>query len=174
MTGTRVSRRSVLGSVGAASLSPALLQASISESALHPLALPAFQARIEVGQPTGTDGNSHWAPVTGGVIRGQRLAGRVQGGRIDWRTGAGGGPVEVTACFQVLCEDGRLVEVQDRGLQAAEMDAPAGTVMTTTPELSGDVGEWCARPALLVGRMDTSQLGKGVLKLHAFEVSSTC
>ena len=39
------------------------------------------------------------------------------------------------------------------------------------PQLSEDAGEWLARPALLVGRLDTTQLDKGVLKLHAFEVS---
>ena len=99
MKGTRVSRRSMLGSVGAASLSPALLQASISEStarfvqqsALQPLAQPFFVVRIEVGQATLTEGDSRSAPVTGGVLQGSRLAGRIQGGLIAWRASAGSG-----------------------------------------------------------------------------------
>lgn len=174
MTGTRVSRRSMLGSVGAASLAPTLLQASVpdrADQALSPRTSPAFVAHVQVGALTRLQDGSCWAPVTGGSVGGRRLTGRVQGGRIDWPVPSPGVPGEVTARLQVTCDDGRRVELHDRGLQPAGAHASGHVLINTTPQVVEEAGEWVARPALLVGRLDLAQLGKGILKWRVFEVS---
>jgi hypothetical protein len=94
----------------------------------------------------------------------------VQAGRIEWSVPAAGAPVEVTTQLLVACADGSLVEVQDRGVLPADADPASHAAIPTRPELTGGREEPDV-PVLLVGRLDASELGKGILKLQAFEVS---
>jgi hypothetical protein len=180
MSKLRITRRAVLGSVGAslsstlaapaaASLAPVPAQGSLQ----LPQARRAFAAQLEVGQSTPASGTSthRWAVILGGAIDGPRLRGEVQGGRFDWRQDPGGQSVEVTATFIVRRDDGRLIEVRDRGVYPAAGAATATAAICTSPELVEPGGEVPVSPAVLVGRLDASQLDLGVVRLLAFEVT---
>jgi len=172
MSGTRVSRRAMLGSVGAASLSP-VLQASIpdlSASLDLPLARPAFTAALQTAEMQESASGSRSASIIGGSMQGRRLSGNVRSGRIQWSAPALGSPVEVTTHLLVARPDGSLVEVLNRGVVPADSDVSCHPAISTRIELAGNE-EGPGAPLLLVGRLDASGLGKGVLKLQAFEVS---
>jgi hypothetical protein len=173
----RITRRAVLGSVGA-SLSATLAapaRASLSNSGDPglPQARRAFAARLEVARTEQTSGArvQHWANILGGAIDGPRLNGVVQGGRVDWCTDLAGESVEVTTTFIVRCEDGRMIEVRDRGFYPVSGAATASAAICTAPELVEPAGQAPVAPAVLVGRLDASGLGQGVVRLVAFEVS---
>jgi len=172
MSGTRVSRRAMLGSVGAASLSP-VLQASVSGVSASldlPFARPAFAATLQTAEVHESAGGSRSASIIGGSIQGRRLSGAVQSGHIHWSASSGGSAVEVTTRLLVARPDGSLVEVHDRGVMPPDTDAARHAAIPTRTELAG-VREEEGVPLLLVGRLDASGLGKRVLKLQAFEVS---
>lgn len=177
MTGARVSRRSLLGSVGAVSLSPAL-EASIGDlssfKATAPDSLstvPAFVARLEIGALNIIDSQSRWAQITGGRVHGRRLDGTAQGGRVEWRSRDGGTMLEVSTQVLVKCTDGRLAEIHDRGLVAADETGCATAIISTIPELQGTREDGPGTPLMLVGRLDASRISDGILDLHAFEVA---
>jgi hypothetical protein len=176
----RITRRAVLGSVGAtlsstlaapagAHLAPMPAQGSLA----LPQARPAFAALLEVGESMQAPGTStqRWVTILGGAIDGPRLRGVVQGGRFDWRQDAAGESVEVTATFIVRRDDGRLIEVRDRGFYPAASAAAASAAICTSPELVEPAGEGPVAAAVLVGRLDASQLDRGMVRLLAFEVT---
>lgn len=180
MASTRVTRRTVLGSVGAASLAPALTATDAAARVRAEAAWPAesaaphphlaFAAQLQLAMHAGTSQTgAHWAAITGGEAAGPRLSGRVQGGRIDWRCDASGA-TQVMLCIAVQGADGSIVEVRDRGICAGP-GLHAGAAISTAPQLFGAAGELPDAPAVLVGRLDTTQLDQGVLRLLAFEVS---
>lgn len=176
----RITRRAVLGSVGA-SLSSTLAApagaslAPVPAQGNHelPQARRAFAAQLEVAKSTQASGTGtqRWAIILGGAIDGPRLRGVVQGGRFDWRQDQAGESVEVTATFIVRRDDGRLIEVRDRGVYPAASAATASAAICTSPELVEPDGEVPVSPAVLVGRLDASQLDRGVVRLLAFEVT---
>src|SRR5690606_7888815 len=108
--------------------------------------------------------------ITGGTLRGGSLAGTVRAGQIQWQLQPEGS-FEVVVRFDLHCADGELLQVHERGL------IPAGTAITqcaainATAEVLGADGLPSARASLLVGRIDTTQLHAGVMRLLAFEVS---
>jgi hypothetical protein len=178
MASVRISRRSVLGSVGAASLAPGLLSPTPSQARLRaeevegvPGIEPAFAADLALGPITPQQGapSQLWAVIQGGTVTGRLLRGAIQHGRIEWRRDPVAGLVEVTTRFTVLREDGRLVEVQDRGVGPASGEASANVAVCTAPVLM-EAGH-PAPAALLVGRLDPTNVATGVLSLHAFEAS---
>lgn len=176
MAGTRISRRSMLGTVGAASLAPALLQASASASGTDPRpdpaslphASPLFVARLQVGA-CATDGAISHAPITGGELHGHALQGVVQGGRIEWQRQASG--LAVAVRFAVRRADGTLAEISERGLQADCCDIAGAGSISTVAEAPGPDSDSPATPALRVGRLDVTRLSQGVARLLAFEVT---
>lgn len=178
MASSLITRRSLLGTAGAASLSPVLLKdtndcTGQQLASAVPHAVPAFTARVEVGAASrvGTQPGLHHASIHGGEITGPLLNGKVQGGRVQWHVDAALGQVEITACFAVLRADGVLLEVRDCARYPADSLPAATGPIATAPVLMETAGELPATPALLVGRLDASQFAKGVVLLHAFEVS---
>lgn len=167
MAGARISRRSMLGSAGAASLMPVLgrnaTAASSAASPELPQACPAFDARLQVGAAMAGHDGGHWAAITGGSIEGRDVSGRVTGGRIEWQQQQG--VCTVSARFDVLRADGTRVEVCERG-QCAAMAGP----FAASAEVLDAVGT-AATAALLVGRMDATHLAAGAVRVQAFEVS---
>jgi hypothetical protein len=138
-----------------------------------PQARRAFAARLEVGKPKQTSGArvQGWATILGGAIDGPRLSGVVQGGRFDWSTDPAGESVEVTATFIVRSDDGRMIEVRDRGVYPVSAAVTASAAICTSPELVQPAGEAPVSPAVLIGRLDASHLNQGVVRLLAFEVT---
>jgi hypothetical protein len=179
MASARITRRAVLGSAGAASLSPMLAASARgapgdeSPHAPQPRSRAAFAAEISVGAAEPVAGSAHrrWAAVLGGEIAGPALSGAVQGGRIDWSIDEHGQTVELTARFGVLCPDGRLFELRDRAVYQGVQPPAHSAVIVTAPQLLEAAAEVPAAPALLVGRLDASQFRNGTVRLLAFEVS---
>jgi hypothetical protein len=177
----RITRRAVLGSVGVSLSSsltaPAAASLALASRAGDPQLLPqarrAFAARLEVGSTEQLRGAraQRWANIHGGAIDGPHLTGVVQGGRIDWSTDAAGESVEITARIIVRSHDGRMVEIRDRAVYPAAGAGSPGAALCTAPELVEPAGEPPVSPALLVGRLDVSDLHQGVVRLLAFEVT---
>lgn len=175
MAGTHMTRRSMLGTVAAASLAPVLparadLHAGPGASGAQlPRARPAFIGRLQVSGMPGAS-TTPFVAITGGTLRGGSLAGTVRAGQIQWQLQPEGS-FEVVVRFDLHCADGELLQVHERGL------IPAGTAITqcaainATAEVLGADGLPSARASLLVGRIDTTQLHAGVMRLLAFEVS---
>lgn len=172
MAGTRMSRRSMLGSVSAASFSPVLSAGSpnaaerAAEPRQAPHLQPAFSVRLDVTPATAGEGD-RCLRIVGGQASGPGLSGPVQGGSIVW-TGQSDGSVKVTTRFAVLRADGSSVEVVDRGIQP---HPASGTPIGTTPVLSLPGADFAVPQALMVGRLDASGQAAGVVQLVAFEVA---
>src|SRR5690606_15020647 len=134
-----------------------------------PCARPAFIGRLRVsGMPAAT--TTQAVAITGGTLRGRRLAGTVQAGQIQWLPQPQGG-VEVVVRFDLHCAAGVRLQVLERGLSPAGTPITQGAASNATAEVRSADGLPCARSALLVGRIDTTQLHAGVVLLQAFEVS---
>lgn len=178
MASSLITRRSLLGTAGAASLTPVLLKDADACTGQQlapavPNAARAFTARLGVGTASrvGAQPGLHHASIRGGEITGPLLNGKVQGGRVQWHVDAARGQVEITARFAVLRADGMLLEVRDSArYPATSLPAVTGPI-ASAPVLMETAGELPATPALLVGRLDASQFANGVVLLHAFEVS---
>lgn len=175
MAGTHISRRSMLGSVGAASLTPVLLKASensfsptpsLTDAAALPHASPVFVAQLRV-TVLATDAAIKQVAITGGELQGPSLEGVVQGGRIEWQPQATG--LAVVVRFAVRRADGTLVELCERGLQADCADVTAAARLSTVSQPAPE--DDSALPALRVGRLDLTGLQQGMVRLLAFEVS---
>lgn len=171
MASARITRRSVLGSAGAASLSPVF--SAGKQDALSPYARLAFAARISVGAAEDVAGypGRQWCAVLGGEIHGALLQGAVQGGRIDWCRDTASNTVEITARFGVLARDGRLLEIRDRAIFPGNQQPAMRSPLATAPQVVEQADEIPATPALLVGRLDVSRFTRGVVQLDAFEVT---
>lgn len=172
MAGTRMSRRSMLGTVSAASVSPVLeARAPAAEvpsgtSGHLPHLQPAFAVRLDVRPATAGEGDRSLR-ITGGVASGPGLSGSVQGGSILWNRQPDGS-VEVITQFSVQRADGACVEVFDRGVQPQEA---AGRPIGTVPVLRQPAADIAVPHALMVGRLDASRQQAGVVQLTAFEVA---
>jgi hypothetical protein len=175
MARTHMTRRSMLGSVGA-SLAPALGMPQQSSAGLRiddllegpqPRSRPAFAGSLMVGQIQQGPGKApgQWTQIVGGEVAGPEWGGTVQGGRIDWQLDAGRNTVEFTARFGVLRQDGTVLQVIERGSAPAAADR---ATLCTAVEVSAGA---LALPSVMVGRMDVSGLDTGIVRLLAFEVS---
>lgn len=174
MAATRISRRLMLGTVGAASLAPAFPRVSGAPPAGPgsgedpPVLRPVFAGRLVVGPPRGTAAHRQ-VSIIGGRLQGAGFAGEVQRGCIDWHLQATGG-TEVIASFAVRRDDGSLVEVRERGLTPETAEAVRAVVSTST-EILGDGMLAPASMALMIGRLDATGIADGVVHLAAFEVA---
>lgn len=172
MAGARISRRSVLGTVSAASLAPMLPQPAAARllpaGEVHPRAAPAFHAELEVAAASVAVPGERVARITGGRVAGRLLSGQVEGGSIWWRDHPAG--QEVTARFAVRTGEGWRLEVVERGFLGAAQPGRAATLSTSTELLAPDSG-LPESPSLLVGRLDLGRLGEGTVSLSTYEVS---
>lgn len=172
MAGTRISRRSMLGTVGAATLAPVLVNAgarAVPATAGSPEVQPAFSGNLTVGTIERDGAVLRAASIAGGTLHGSRLAGAVHGGRIEWLPRADGSH-EVQLRFHVQCADGHQTEVFQRTVLAPGADPQGCWPVNAVTESLADDGAPAAA-ALLVGRLDATRLQQGLLTLLAFEVS---
>ncbi len=179
MRDVRVTRRSVLGSVGAVSVSSSLTAQAVGADAgaflsatAPPRTAPAFDAVLKVGraQRSAAGATLASAPILGGEIAGPLLSGEVLPGLVEWRIDAPSQSMEVCARFSVRREDGVMVEVRDRAVIPAATAPAAAAGLCTAPELLDAASEMPASPELLVGRLDATRFGSGVVVLRAFRI----
>lgn len=175
----RFSRRSVLGSVGAASVVPTIPGGSAVASATAlPIdngvqIAPAFVATLNVGRQIRNDASPrHFsAPVLGGEVTGPLLTGSVQPGRIEWIIDEASNTVELIASYAVLRADGALIQVRDRSMHAVAAAPAASADIRTAPELHADSAHVELQPSVLVGMLDASGFTEGRVSLRAFRIA---
>jgi hypothetical protein len=160
-----LTRRTVLGSVGAAAMFPQWAGAVHSHAAQVPQALLEISLRID--EPRAGLHGWRRAPVRGGVASGKLLRGSVQQGQLQWLVDPASGAVQVALDLQLLRVDGALIRLRDRSADAevAPLEFPG---VPTAPELFDAGGIALPVPARLAGRLDASCLGRGVVWLRAF------
>jgi hypothetical protein len=175
----RFSRRSVLGSVGAASVVPTITGGSAVASATAlPFdngvqVAPAFVATLNVGRQIRNDASPrHFsAPILGGEVTGVLLSGLIQPGRIEWTIDAASNTVELIASYAVLRADGALIQVKDRCVHAVAAAPAASAGIRTAPELLADSAHVELPPSVLVGMLDASGFADGRVSLRAFRIA---
>ncbi len=122
----------------------------------------AFEARVSVS-PALEAGIVHGngrrvIPITGGIVEGPRLTGRVVPGGADWQIVYADGAIDLTARYTIEASDGTLVGVVNRGLRTAapevlarlarrEVVDPALVYFRTTPVFEAPEGPhfWLTR-----------------------------
>jgi hypothetical protein len=180
MPGLRISRRSVLGSVGVVSLTSALTPQALAQThhgeavsgdSQLPVTESVFVARLDVGaSQRAMVAGQRWAAIHGGEVAGPLLKGRIQQGRITWQVNAASQCVEITASFAVLCADGALIQVQDRSVHPLGASPATIAGLSTTPSLLDAAGEEMSAAGLLVGRLDAREFASGRVMLQVFRV----
>jgi hypothetical protein len=171
MEQTRFSRRTVLGSVGAVSVAPALPGDGDESARLSVHTEPAFAGTIFVGpQQRGTSQAHFSAAILGGEVSGPLLQGQVLPGRIEWTIDAGSQTMQLSASYAVRCADGSLVQVRDRSVQGAAAAPAAGKSLRTVPELHADGELGGLSGSVLVGVLDASGFSAGQVMLRVFRV----
>ncbi len=89
----------------------------------------AFEARVSVSPALEAGlvhGNTRRViPITGGVVEGPRLTGRVIPGGADWQIVYADGAIDLTARYTIEATDGTLIGVVNRGLRTAPPDVLA-------------------------------------------------
>ena len=125
----------------------------------------AFQVRLEFGSrlrfgPLASGERCGYVAVTGGVVTGPRLSGKVvpySGG--DWPLFRPDGTVEFDARYLIEADDGTLIYVQNRGfahasspdvqarIDAGQPIAPQDNYFRTSPVFKVEVGphDWLSR-----------------------------
>jgi hypothetical protein len=111
---------------------------------------------LEYGQIDGL--RKRFIPVTGGMVRGPRLAGRVLAGGGDWQAVGAGGLSHVHARYSIQAADGTLIGVTNSGVRTATAEvmeklvagievAPDAYYFRTNPvfEVGAGPHEWLRR-----------------------------
>lgn len=121
MSEVQFSRRSLLGAVGAVSLTSSSLAAaaSLPEGAATGGSLELV-LRLGPAQP-GT-GNHRWAPIASGLAQGEGMLGWVRSGRVDWQVDPASGAAEAVATCSVERADGKLVQLNRAALCATRLE----------------------------------------------------
>lgn len=138
-----VDRRSVLASgVLLAAVGPA---GNAATAAQPPVAAPAlvhvFSITVLIGAPQElglVDGaRKRVIPITGGTVRGPRLAGKVLPGGADWQTIRSDGIADIRARYTLQADDGALISVTNPGYRRgpAEVLARIARGETVDPAL---------------------------------------
>jgi Protein of unknown function (DUF3237) len=110
-----INRRELLESAGFVPLLPLL---SALDAPASP-GRPQPHATLQLGPSHRGAGNHRWALILGGTVTGNRLAGRVRSGRMDWHVDPASGAAEASVRCEVLCSDGRIREMRERGVHPA-------------------------------------------------------
>lgn len=122
MADARMTRRAVVGAVGACSLWPVLGEASAIEAAPAPAAPKAFEAVLQLGASQAGHGNHRWARVDAGEVTGGAVCGSVLAGRLDWHVDPATGAAEAVATCRVRGTDGRQSDLRHAKLAAVRLD----------------------------------------------------
>lgn len=160
-----MNRRELLGSAGAVALLPALDAFATMPSRRDE---PEFEAALRLGPVHSGAGNHRWAQVVGGSVTGNLLQGVVRSGRLDWHVDPASGAVEVVMNCSVHCMQGRVFELRDRTAHAGADRFAAQPGWPTAPELFEANSGRSITAGPLNGRMDTTDFGRGVVRLRAF------
>ena len=160
-----ITRRTVLGSVGAVTLFPQWAGAVHSPEPHVPQ--PVLQISLGIGAPR--SGRHGWrrAQVRTGLATGSLLQGLVRQGQIAWLVDPASGAVQVAADMVLVRRNGALVRLRDRSAHACAV--PFGYPgVPTAPELFDAAGRALESPGPLAGLLDASGLGRGLIQLRAF------
>lgn len=162
-----MTRRTLLGSMGAATMFPRLA-AGVNATAPR-AAMPAMQIGVRVGEPrNGLHGRRH-AEVLAGLVHGSLMQGAVQSGHLEWLVDPASGAVEVALDMRLLRADGALLRLRDRSVHADAAVLADVPGILTAPQLFDSTGAALLAPARLAARLDASGLGRGVIWLRAFD-----
>lgn len=163
-----MTRRTVLGSVGAAAVFPQWAQA------LHPDHLrvpqPVLEINLRIGTPRALMHGWRGAAVRAGLASGSLLQGAVQTGQLRWLVDPASGAVQVELDLLLMRADGAAIRLRDRSApeQIATLEIPG---VPTAPQLFDAAGVALPAKARLAGRLDPAAMGRGLVQLRAFEGS---
>jgi len=115
-----ISRRHLIGStLLSASGSASVRAAAAAEPTLT--SKYAFEAHVSVASPlvigAATIGLRRVVPITGGVLKGERLRGRVLPGGADWQVVRPDGVLDIEAKYTLQAEDGTKIMVTNKGMR---------------------------------------------------------
>jgi hypothetical protein len=160
-----MTRRTLIGSIGAAGLFPPFASASTGHAPQFPSA--ALDIELHVCEPLSGAGSWRHAVIRGGTVAGGLMRGVVQSGRLEWLVDPASGAVEIAARVHLLRDDGTPVELRDRTVHRTNllMGLPG---VSTAPQLLDAAGRLFPHHPL-AGRLDPTDLGRGVVRLRAFE-----
>jgi hypothetical protein len=160
-----ITRRTVLGSVGAATMFPEW--AAAMHSPVPQVPRPVLEISLRIGEPR--PGGHGWrrAQVLTGLATGSLLQGAVQAGTLEWLVDPASGAVQVAADMLLVRRDGAMVRLRDRSAHAqlASCGVPG---VPTAPELFDAAGIALPASGQLAGWLDTAAIGRGLLRLRAF------
>jgi hypothetical protein len=108
--------------------------------------------------------------VQAGLVTGSFMRGTVQSGQLEWLVDPASGAVEFTVHMKVMRADGVLVQVRDRTVHAGTDDLPELPGLPTAPELLDAIGKPLLAPTQFAGRLDATDLRRGVVRLRAFNL----
>jgi hypothetical protein len=176
MPRTRLSRRRVLASLGAAPVvsvlatsAPACASAQQAAADASPRTEQVLSAMLNISLATPAEATVGSATILGGDAQGE-LAGVVQPGSLEWTRDPARGVLQLAARFELQARAGLRIHVADRATVVTQAECWAAT-FATTPELTVVDGPSAACPeAVYLGRMDASQLHAGQLRLTVHRV----
>lgn len=163
-----MTRRNVLGAIGAAGMFPSLGAARMESPSSPVPPLPALQVSLRIDQPRSAAAGWRHADINGGMLAGRLLQGVVQSGQLRWLVDPASGAVEVLLRARLLRVDGVPFELHDRTVQGADHAALSALPgVRTAPRWFDASGE--LRSPLLAGWLDASGLARGEVILRAFD-----
>lgn len=90
---------------------------------------PVFSIEAQIASPraagAGPEGERLHIPITGGLVSGPRLTGRILPGGSDWPVIGQDGHSRIAAHYTIEAEDGTLIYVVNRGLRVSSPEVLA-------------------------------------------------
>jgi hypothetical protein len=179
MPRSRISRRRVLASLGAAPIATVLTQparalalAPLSDDADNniPQTLSVLDATLRVTLSTPVDATVGSAIIHGGEADGT-FAGEVMPGSLTWTRDPVRGVMQLEARFDLQARAGLRIHVADSATVVTPSTGCWEAPFSTTPELTVVDGASAACPeAVYLGRMDARQIHAGQLRLTVHRV----
>lgn len=121
----------------------------------------------QVGQVPG--GAARVIPITGGTFEGPRLSGQVLPGGADWQLTRPDGVTELRAHYGLECDDGTIVQVNNRCLVVRGEDN--GRVIRSVLSLEAPEGphDWLNK-AVFVGTLNAPGDDRAPVVIRAFRI----
>lgn len=179
-----LTRRRLIGGVGAASLLPAARPsaaanapaASSGPGELSPLKTEFVLEIRATLAPTldmgaGANGVRRLVPITGGTFEGPKLRGVIEPGGGDWQLVRPDGVTSVEAKYTLRAGDGTLISVTNRGIIVPAASPSGASYVRTVPEFEVAIGphDWLNR-AVFVGSLDSTRFRQGSVVVRVFRV----
>src|SRR5689334_4520522 len=132
-----MTRRTLLGSVGAAAMFPPWAKAVHPRDPHAPQ--PVLEISLRVGEPHAGMHGWRRAVARAGLASGSLLQGSVQTGQLQWLVDPASGAVQVALDLLLLRADGALIRLRDRSAhrEGAPLELPG---VPTAPELFDAAG----------------------------------